>query len=185
VSAEMLIDFPPFRLDVLNQQLWRDKALVPVRPKPFAVLAYLATHTGRLVTAAELRNAIWPDTYVSEGVLRGYIREVRQVLGDDAAMPRFIETIPRRGYRFLAAVTAATVPSSTAHVPRFPSPASLASEEGTTIPSQPETWDLQPSPLLVGRERELTQLHQWLANAAGAHAKWCSCWASQGSGRQR
>jgi hypothetical protein len=52
VQSETLILFPPFRLDVLNEQLWRDNALVPVRPKPFAVLAYLATHPGRLVTAA-------------------------------------------------------------------------------------------------------------------------------------
>jgi hypothetical protein len=48
---------------------------------------------GRLVTAAELRNAIWPDTYVSEGLLRGSIREVRQILGDEAETPRYIETI--------------------------------------------------------------------------------------------
>ena len=83
VSSETLILFPLFRLDVFNQQLWRDNTLVPVRPKPFAVLAYLAAHPDRLVTAAELRKAIWPDTYVSEGLLRSYIREVRQVLGDD------------------------------------------------------------------------------------------------------
>ena len=48
VASETLIVFPPFRLDVLNEQLWRDNELVPVRPKPFAVLAYLATHAGRL-----------------------------------------------------------------------------------------------------------------------------------------
>ena len=60
MSSETLILFPPFRLDVLNEQLWRDNDLVPVRPKPFAVLAYLAAHPGRLVTAAELRKAVWP-----------------------------------------------------------------------------------------------------------------------------
>ncbi len=71
-------------------------------PNPLRCLAYLATHPGRLVTAAELRKAVWPDTYVGEGLLRGYIREVRIVLGDDPEVPRFIETVPRRGYRFLA-----------------------------------------------------------------------------------
>ena len=105
MPSETLILFPPFRLDVLNQQLWRDAEGVAVRPKPFAVLAYLATHPGRLVTAAELRKAVWPNTYVGEGLLRGYIREVRVVLGDDPENPRFVETIPRRGYRFLPAVT--------------------------------------------------------------------------------
>ncbi len=104
MSSATPIVFPPFRLDVRNQQLWRDEVLVPVRPKPFVVLAYLATHPGRLVTAAELRKAVWPNTYVGEGLLRGYIREARLVLGDDPETPQFIETVPRRGYRFLAAV---------------------------------------------------------------------------------
>jgi DNA-binding response OmpR family regulator len=54
VQSETLILFPPFRLDVLNEQLWRDNELVTVRPKPFAVLAYLATHAGRLAPRAEL-----------------------------------------------------------------------------------------------------------------------------------
>ena len=50
--------FPLFRLDVNKEQLWRDTTLLPVRPKPFAVLAYLAAHPGRLVTAEELRQAV-------------------------------------------------------------------------------------------------------------------------------
>ena len=101
MPSETLIHFPPFRLDVLNEQLWRDKEVLPLRPKPFAVLAYLATHAGRLVTAEELRKAVWPQTYVSEGLLRGYIREVRIVLGDDPETPRFIETIPSVDIGFL------------------------------------------------------------------------------------
>src|SRR5215831_2983741 len=83
VLSETLMLFPPFRLDVRNEQLWRDQDLVPIRPKPFAVLAYLAAHAGRLVTAEELRQAVWPHTYVGEGLLRGYIREIRSILGDD------------------------------------------------------------------------------------------------------
>ena len=110
MSSETLIFFPPFRLDVLNEQLWRENELVTVRPKPFAVLAYLARHPGRLVPAAELRKAVWPNTYVGEGLLRGYIREVRLVLGDDPEAPRFIETIPRRGYRFIGEVVSSQHP---------------------------------------------------------------------------
>src|SRR4051794_36442104 len=56
--SDSLIVFSPFRLDLRNEQLWREGAFVPVRPKPFAVLAYLATHAGCLVTAAELRKAV-------------------------------------------------------------------------------------------------------------------------------
>ena len=73
MPSETPIVFPPFRLDVLHGQLWRDNELVPVRPKPFAVLGYLATHPGRLVTAAELRKVVWPNTYVSEGLLWSYM----------------------------------------------------------------------------------------------------------------
>jgi DNA-binding winged helix-turn-helix (wHTH) protein len=104
--------FPPFRLDAGNQRLWRGDVSVALMPKPFAVLQYLVEHAGRLVTQNELYAAIWPDTHVQPEVLRRYILEVRRALGDQAESPRFIETLPKRGYRFIAAVTpsAATVP---------------------------------------------------------------------------
>ena len=96
------VEFSPFRLDLVNQELWRGSERLPLRGKPFAVLAYLATHPARLVPRDELLEAVWPDTHVGEGLLRGYVRELRAVLGDDAAEPRFIETVARRGYRFVA-----------------------------------------------------------------------------------
>ena len=58
MSAETFVVFSPFRLDFLNQQLWREQDLLPLQPKAFAVLAYLATHPDRLVTAEELRKAV-------------------------------------------------------------------------------------------------------------------------------
>src|SRR5262249_27245344 len=134
-----------------------------------AVLAYLATHTGRLVTAAELRESVWPDTYVSEGLLRGYIREVRQILGDDAETPRFIETVARRGYRFIA-------PLTTQHHSQglgVGGQGSVRELQGNVDRSTPPSAFLltpdprSPAPVLVGRDRELRQLHQWLAKAAG------------------
>jgi DNA-binding winged helix-turn-helix (wHTH) protein len=96
--------FPPFRLDLSAEQLWHGDQLVPLRRKPFAVLRYLAEHPGRLVTQDELRKAVWANTHVSEAILRVNIREVRVALADDAGVPRLIETVPRRGYRFLASV---------------------------------------------------------------------------------
>src|SRR5215510_1328406 len=101
---ELPLVFPPFWLDPLNEQLWRGEELLPVRPKPFAVLRYLVEHAGRLVSKEELRKAVWQHAFISEGVLKGYIRDLRHVLGDDPEAPRFIETVARRGYRFLAAV---------------------------------------------------------------------------------
>lgn len=163
MSSEPLIVFPPFRLDVRNEQLWRDEALVPLRPKPFAVLAYLALHPGQLVTAVELRKAVWPNTYVGEGLLRGYIREVRRVLGDDPAHPEFIETLPRRGYRFLAEVIRGQ-PSVASSSPTVGVSGQSPMANSPPLLTQFSALSPQHS-LLVGRERELTQLQGWLTQA--------------------
>src|SRR5262245_52177787 len=109
--------FAPFRLAPLNEQLWQGEELVPLPPKLFAVLRHLVAHAGRLCTQSDLRKAAWPAGVASEGMLRGAIRELREVLGDDALARRFVETVPQRGYRFVAAVTAAPVRSSLVAVP--------------------------------------------------------------------
>src|SRR5262249_2282070 len=97
MSPESDLVFPPFRLDLAQHQLWRGTERVPLRPKAFAVLHYLVTHALRLVTPAELLQAVWADAYVSEGLLRSYMRELRVVLGDEAKAPQFIPTLaPRR-----------------------------------------------------------------------------------------
>ena len=102
-------EFPPFRLDPVNQCLWRhgDAAgdeRVMLTPKAFAVLGYLVEHAGRLVPQHELLEAIWPDTFVQPEVLKYQIADIRSMLGDHPKNPTFIETLPRRGYRFIATV---------------------------------------------------------------------------------
>lgn len=131
--------FTPFRLDDGNQCLWRGETRVALMPKPFAVLRYLVDHAGRLVTQDELLTAIWPNTYVQPEVLRRYILEIRRALGDRAATPRFIETLPKRGYQFIADVTGDGVASP--------------------IESSP------PPTHLVGRESVLAQLDGYLGSA--------------------
>src|SRR5713101_9027294 len=96
--------FPPFHLDSLHQRLWRGSEVVLLRHKTLAVLRYLVEHSERLVTREELFTSVWPDTYVSDGVLTVSIRELRRALDDDPQQPRFIETIPGRGYQFIASV---------------------------------------------------------------------------------
>lgn len=164
--TEQLI-FPPFRLDPVNEQLWSGSQLVPLRPKAFAVLRFLVEHAGRLLTKEELLKGVWPDTHVSEGILKGYIRDLRDILGDDAQHPRFIETVPRRGHRFIAAVstTRPTEQSATVQVTNFP-PSSVSGEESNgRFSRQPGTWNLKPETLLVGRETELAQLDRLFAKA--------------------
>jgi DNA-binding winged helix-turn-helix (wHTH) protein/tetratricopeptide (TPR) repeat protein len=134
-----MIDFPPFRLDQTNEQLWRNDAQIPLRRKNFALLSYLAERPGKLVTKEELLQILWPGTYVTDVVLKVCINELRQVLGDDAKAPRFIETVHRRGYRFVAPIGGA--PSRPQAVV---SPRAVADSESGRI--------------LVGREAELGQL---------------------------
>jgi DNA-binding winged helix-turn-helix (wHTH) protein len=104
MSGPVVKVFPPFRLDPVNQCVWRDGVRLEVAPKAFAVLCFLVDHPGRLVTQNELLEAIWPETYVQPEVLRTYILELRKTLGDQAKEPRFIRTFPKRGYQFVAAV---------------------------------------------------------------------------------
>jgi DNA-binding winged helix-turn-helix (wHTH) protein len=96
--------FGCFRLDTGNECLWREGKQIALPPRPFMVLRYLVEHPGRLITHDELLDALWPETYVQPQVLRTYMLELRKLLGDDAAEPRFIQTLPKRGYCFMAAV---------------------------------------------------------------------------------
>ena len=97
--------FDRFRLDPETGQVWCGNEVVRVSPKASAVLAYLLTRSGQVVSQADLRHAVWPDTGGSAAALKVCIGELRKALGEKAARPRFIETLPRQGYRFIAAVT--------------------------------------------------------------------------------
>jgi len=96
--------FGPFRFDVINHCLWQGSRQLTLRPKASAVLHVLVGHAGQLVTREALLETVWPETYVSDGVLRFCLRELRKALSDTPHAPRFIETVHRRGYRFIASV---------------------------------------------------------------------------------
>jgi DNA-binding winged helix-turn-helix (wHTH) protein len=96
--------FGCFQLDTQNECLWQNGVRLVLTPKPFAVLRYLVENPQRLVTHDELLAKLWPETYVQPQVLRTYVLELRKLLGDEAENPRFIRTVPKRGYWFLAQV---------------------------------------------------------------------------------
>ncbi|HSC06830.1 MAG TPA: winged helix-turn-helix domain-containing protein [Steroidobacteraceae bacterium] len=100
------IRFATFELDVTEEQLRNAGSLIKLAPQPLKVLTWLATHAGHLVTRQELFERTWgPGTFVDfEQGLNHCIKQIRLALGDDAEHPRFIETIPKRGYRFIAEV---------------------------------------------------------------------------------
>jgi predicted ATPase/DNA-binding winged helix-turn-helix (wHTH) protein len=143
-------EFHSFRLDAVNQCLWRrteagEDERIGLRPKAFAVLRYLVDHAGRLVTQDELLNALWPDTFVQPEVLKSQILEIRQALGDRPKNPQFIETLPKRGYQFIAPVRDACSPTST--------PLGLRIE--------------LPSRKLVGRSTQIDELGNCLQRSLG------------------
>src|SRR5262249_38605266 len=110
--------FPPFRLDLGGERLWRNRNAIALRPKTFAVPRYLAERPGQLATKDELLDAVWgAGTAVSDTVLKGCIRELREALTDDARTPRFLETVHGRGYRFTGAVREASEPTANAAMP--------------------------------------------------------------------
>jgi TolB-like protein/DNA-binding winged helix-turn-helix (wHTH) protein/Flp pilus assembly protein TadD len=99
-----------FEIDLASGQLHKNGRRLPLQEQPFRVLAMLLERPGEVVTRQELQASLWPaDTYVGfdEG-LNTAIRKLRTALGDSAGNPRFIETLPRRGYRFIAPVTETT-----------------------------------------------------------------------------
>lgn len=129
-AAPVHARFDRFELDEVNASFLRDGKPVALAPTPFKVLCELARQPGSLLTKQALLDRIWGHQFVSESVLKTVVSELRTLLGDDARQPRFIETVSRRGYRFVANVHA-TQPSA-------------------AVPAGPP---------LIGRRDALAQLH--------------------------
>lgn len=104
-------EFGNFRLDTKEKILFRDDKPIPLRPKVFATLQVFLEHPGHLLEKDELMQKIWKDQFVEESNLSFNIKVLRRVLDDDAHQPRFIETVPRRGYRFIADVNQNSSPN--------------------------------------------------------------------------
>jgi DNA-binding winged helix-turn-helix (wHTH) protein len=107
--------FGPFRLSVIDRQLFRGETPIPLTPKVFETLVVLVEEAGRLVQKDEFLAQIWPDTVVEEVGLAHNISQLRRVLGDGRDDPQFIQTVPKRGYRFVAPIT--IVPTAPQELP--------------------------------------------------------------------
>ncbi len=101
---DLIFEFDQFRLDVSERLLLRDGKPVAMTPKVFDTLLLLVENAGRLVNKNELMNRIWPDSFVEEGTLTRNISDLRKALGEHATGRKFIETVPKHGYRFVAEV---------------------------------------------------------------------------------
>lgn len=104
-TTPLRVRFGEFELDEANALLRRGGSAIAMSPTPFGLLCALVRRPGALLTKHSLLDEVWGHRFVSDSVLKGAISDVRMVLGDDPQQPRFIETVPRRGYRFVAVVT--------------------------------------------------------------------------------
>ncbi|HEY0320583.1 MAG TPA: AAA family ATPase [Pyrinomonadaceae bacterium] len=156
MGNEKRIVFDPFCLDLANECLWRDSQAIKLRPKAFAVLDHLLGRPGQLVTKDDLLNAVWPDTFVSDAVLKVTIRQIREALGDNPKSPRFIETAHRRGYRFIGQIAESR-----------PMLAGVQEHKSDTSASG-SSLGAADSPLrVVGRDKALSRMRGWLEKMLG------------------
>ena len=116
-----IYEFGSFRLDPHERLLVRDGATISLTPKAFDLLLVLIERQGRLIEKEELFKAVWPDTIVEESNLSSNIALIRKALGDEAAAPHFVETVPKRGYRFIAELRGVPLTASAAPVAILPS----------------------------------------------------------------
>ena len=147
MAEPQVLCFGPFVFEPHQARLRRGRRVLPLTRKACEVLQCLATHPGQMVTKEALFQAVWPDTAVSDAVLTNRIAELRETLGDDAKRPRFVATVHRRGYRFVAALRASAP---------VPSLAAARDDPARTIVMPTP----QPAlPVLVGRDAALARLH--------------------------
>jgi TolB-like protein/DNA-binding winged helix-turn-helix (wHTH) protein/Tfp pilus assembly protein PilF len=164
-----VIRFGPFELDDATGELRRDGAPVPIAPQPLKLVQVLAGRAGELVTREELRRSIWgDDTFVDfERGLNFCVLQARTALGDDAKNPRYIETLPKRGYRFVAplAVPEPPPPVVVSRRPRFAFAIALAALVVVAIAA----WQQRRTDVVAARETIAVLPFGNLSSAADAH----------------
>ena len=104
LDTKPIYEFDSFRLDPAEQHLLSNGKVIPLPPKAFELLLVMVEHAGHLVEKGDLLRAVWPETFVEESNLTSYISHIRKALGENGNGLEFIETVPKRGYRFVADV---------------------------------------------------------------------------------
>src|SRR5262249_16583293 len=144
----------PVRIDLENEWAWCGDRRLSLTPRAFSVLRHLIARAGRLVTKDDLLSTVWRDAVVSDAALASCIRDLRRELDDAAESPRYIETVHRRGFRFLGPIAG-------------PSDVSSTRAAGGPAARAAKSEDASPRRALVGREAEMERLHAALARAVG------------------
>ncbi len=134
------------RIDVVAERLWVGEQAISLRPRTWSVLRHLADRPGALVTKDELLDAVWPGVVVSEGTLSKSIGELRAALGDDIDSPSFIETVPRRGFRWIGGADLVT------H--------EIVESGSAASRARVATWSEATPQGVIGRAAELAELRE-------------------------
>ena len=134
-SAIEAYEFGPYRIDTGERLLYRDGELIPLPPKVVGTLLVLVGNAGRMVDKADLMKAVWPDTFVEEGALTRNISLLRKTLGDTGDEAAYIETIPRRGYRFVAPVRTVGAAETASGDPGAPAETQPSAQQPAEPPS--------------------------------------------------
>jgi len=159
-GVQSRVHFGPFRLDSDTGELRRGNRVVALRPQALAVLRCLVERHGHLVENAQLIGAAWPDTAVDEATLEACVDEIRSALADEARAPSYIESVPQRGYRFIAQIGAR--------------------------PARPSARTRGTAPLraaIVGRGQELGALQAMWQRALTGHRQFCFVSGEAGIGK--
>ena len=138
-------EFGDVRVDVGCVAVTRAGGTVPLEPRAFDLLVYLIAHRDRLVTKDELLDAVWPGTFVTPNALTRAVAQVRKALGDESTDARYIETLQKRGYRFIAPVTEIPHPASD---PAPPVPSAFT----PSAPAAPDARQVLPESLRAGSD---------------------------------
>ena len=147
---------PAVRIDPDNEWAWCGERRLELTPRAFAVLRHLVENPQRLITKERLLDTVWRDTIVSDAALASCIRDLRRALGDSSETPVYIQTVHRRGFRFIGPIGA----SSAGSTPRSATPADIADASSGQTSDEP-----QATATFVGREMELSRLHERLGKA--------------------
>ena len=160
IEAKKIYEFGSFRLDVSERLLLKNDIPVALTPKAFDVLAILVLRGGHLVEKAELLRIVWMGSFVEEANIARTIHTLRKILGEDASGGKFIETVAKKGYRFIAEIretnaSAANLPVAAVH-PELPKPKVEQTEwkvSDNTIEAETRKNDFQKTRFLLKNQR--------------------------------
>ena len=155
------VKFGPFEADAHTHEIWKHGIKIRLVGQPFEILAILLSRPGELVTREELREQLWPsDTFVDfDHGLNAAVNKLREALSDSAETPRYVETLPRRGYRFIASVeqiapqvvAATPPPAATLEIPRV--------KQVDVVSASADAYPKPPAPVAVATDQ--SRRHTW------------------------